>query len=536
MMTALLLMLAIPSARSQAGSLCNASLQDAVQQCPSTHSHCYTAAAQCFTTLSDIQDNNLPQVGNSFYALNVMQFFAKELLSNNCREVPQPYMENVSTDCFGPCLGKVYLCTLDAECTSCLSTTGSSANCDSTAMADVMSTCGCPHAYEVDNVLVIATSIIGAISVVGCLLVLVVIWAHNKDRRSLRDRILVGFFVANMIFSLANTIPYNLVRINAESCSSLDDQSPQFRCFAQGMWMCGKYMIGMFEVFILIASIVALYTGSNMIPFVYEVLAHAVCVSIGVIVWIVFVVECNNDIDNESGLLQTVSGSNTLNQDVYNYNTYVMLFIRTWISFVVLAMILWTGLRLYLRHLLKEWKNVFEEKSNMLILTPKDSKPDIGQANARILLQKKREGYLEIAAPLEPFVAVFILFSIPAIVMATAYCKKSTNFYAGQKVSCNQICELILSFRSFSSVLVYFLDLQSRKQLLDFRTLLLKLLRRIRDLWRWIVGRIGSSYRISFNDRVDVKNVEPDSTDNKLDYSDDENDYSGVAYELMLDS
>ena len=38
-----------------------------------------------------------------------------------------------------------------------------------------------------------------------------------------------------------------------------------------------------------------------------------------------------------------------------------------------------------------------------------------------------RDGYAEIAKPLEPFVFVFVIFGVPAIVMATDYCQSGST-------------------------------------------------------------------------------------------------------------
>ena len=63
---------------------------------------------------------------------------------------------------------------------------------------------------RLNNRWVYATAVFGALSVVGSLAVLAVGYGYNKDRRSHRDRILAGMFLANLLFSLGNAIPYQL--------------------------------------------------------------------------------------------------------------------------------------------------------------------------------------------------------------------------------------------------------------------------------------------------------------------------------------
>ena len=47
-----------------------------------------------------------------------------------------------------------------------------------------------------------ATAVFGGLSILASLAVLAVTYAYGKDRRSLRDRIVVGLFLANIAFSI----------------------------------------------------------------------------------------------------------------------------------------------------------------------------------------------------------------------------------------------------------------------------------------------------------------------------------------------
>ena len=66
------------------------------------------------------------------------------------------------------------------------------------------------------------------------------------------------------------------------------------------------------------------------------------------------------------------------------------------------------------------------------------------------------------------YVAVFVVFGVPAIVMATETCNTNTG-------NCNVICEMVLSLRSLADVAVFFSDPQSRAQLLNFPNLVQRL-------------------------------------------------------------
>ena len=60
---------------------------------------------------------------------------------------------------------------------------------------------------EITSRIAIVQVVIGTVSILGCLAVLAVIYGYNRDRRSLRDRILLGMFGSNLIFSLFYVIP-----------------------------------------------------------------------------------------------------------------------------------------------------------------------------------------------------------------------------------------------------------------------------------------------------------------------------------------
>ena len=96
---------------------------------------------------------------------------------------------------------------------------------------------------------------LGCLGCLGCLSVLAVIFGHNRDRRCLRDRILAGMFVSNLVFSAGYLVPYlnrcpDTVPLAGDSV-------------AIGIIISGKYMMVTYELFIVGASVVALRTGAT---------------------------------------------------------------------------------------------------------------------------------------------------------------------------------------------------------------------------------------------------------------------------------
>jgi hypothetical protein len=57
----------------------------------------------------------------------------------------------------------------------------------------------CAESVALINRLVVATSVVGAVSVAACLVVVLAIVAYSKDVYSLRDRIVVGLMIANAV-------------------------------------------------------------------------------------------------------------------------------------------------------------------------------------------------------------------------------------------------------------------------------------------------------------------------------------------------
>ena len=97
------------------------------------------------------------------------------------------------------------------------------------------------------------------------------------------------------------------------------------------------------------------------------------------------------------------------------------------------------------------------------------------------------ESYDELFRPLEPFVAVFIAFGIPACVMTTDYCRERSKYTSVNDDgvdtmsigTCDLTCELILSFRSVATVAVFFYSRENRSDFYNLRTLWTRLRARV---------------------------------------------------------
>ena len=65
----------------------------------------------------------------------------------------------------------------------------------------------CSDTVTTNNQLVYVTSVFGSLSLLGALAIVAVIYAYRKDEESLRERILIGVFFGNAIYSAVNIVP-----------------------------------------------------------------------------------------------------------------------------------------------------------------------------------------------------------------------------------------------------------------------------------------------------------------------------------------
>jgi hypothetical protein len=166
--------------------------------------------------------------------------------------------------------------------------------------------------------------------------------------------------------------------------------------------------------------------------------------------------------------------------------------LQVWTAFLVLCILLWFFLRYTFARLTKRWLVTLSEAEEQWDRDLCASDLQGVRKTKRRFLELTKEIYDELFRPLEPFVAVFIVFGVPACVMATEYCNDhsqvstdvSTGFiYVGK---CDVVCELILSFRSIATVAVYFYSREHRTEVYHVRT-----------LWRRLRARVTGWFQSS---------------------------------------
>ena len=212
-----------------------------------------------------------------------------------------------------------------------------------------------------------------------------------------------------------------------------------------------------YELFVLYASVVALQTGSVNLSSRRELFLHTLCIMTGAVVFILFY-----SAQSQKYILYTETDSfKTQQEALRDYNNTVESTMRIWLYILGFVVVFWAYQRFFL----------FERLRSEIQLAVRDAeKADAGavftgkRANTRHLLDLRQQGFDEIARPLEKYVAVFILFGIPAVLMATPWCSANSGKAGEDIVDCQHVMEAVLAFRTPATVAVYILVSGNREQ------------------------------------------------------------------------
>ena len=386
-------------------------------------------------------------------------------------------------------------------------------------------------------------AIFGSLSTLACLTVLAVSYAHGKDRRSLRARIVAGLFVSNLTFSvgMAGAIVVHVCKDGQHTQILSTDE----HIILTALVYSGKWWMMAYELFIVATSAVTLRSGTVNLPLHRETFGHTLCFVVGLTVFLVFVLK--------AGPLYRASLDPTGPEARDNSVTYTDLekdLMDGWVALFVLFMMLWVGLRLQLRNLNREWDAVAAETKEEWRHENQWIEPDTAVHDARNrthrLMDLQKQSYEEVVLPLAPYVWTFLAFSIPAIVLATEYCaaqaERVHQAKSGPTLGCYEGCYMVLALRPLATAAVYFWDPQCRAELRDYRTLGRKLWHRLSGLAAWTCGRDDRRRGLRFNHELDEVRIIDDDNGTG---SDSEHEAVGhgamsgtrtsVRYELMED-
>eukprot|EP00038_Savillea_parva_P010982 m.194261 g.194261 ORF g.194261 m.194261 type:complete len:1160 (-) comp19138_c0_seq1:40-3519(-) len=429
-------------------------------------------------------------------------------------------------DCPSPssCPARTSYCVLSNEqCTACLngSLPQSSETCQALLNAsgyDVQYGCWCPVGpLARQNSLVIATSVVGSVSVVACLVVILLIVAHRRDVTSMHARIVLGLMVTSIAFSTGNAIPANLVFETGPSCS-MYVMSLNTISFVRALWIGGKFGTVCYEIFIIGASTWALTGGMRRMSIQVEAVMHLLCMIALVGAFVGFLAQVHEDHGyTETAMQDTVynqfthlDSTDDLDDDEVDasdkayargkaqYDQVLATMLFVWNGFAGGAFVGWLVFRFSHFRLLQSWHKEMEAS----ISSERDDEWAATRRAAyrtrRMTLEYHRAAYAEVARPLEPYVFVLLCFAVPAVFMSVPYCvsRSKAEFLhygvvgprnvtghnmsgSGVFATCSLWCELIISFRSLATVIVFFASQERRAELWD-----------IRRVWSLLVARL----------------------------------------------
>jgi hypothetical protein len=110
-----------------------------------------------------------------------------------------------------------------------------------------------------------------------------------------------------------------------------------------------------------------------------------------------------------------------------------------------------------------------------------DTRRSTWRARRRVLAARL-DAFADVAKPLEPYIAVFVLFAAPAFVMSTTFCQNHSQASVTGRMetasnragsadvtygTCDVWCEFVLAFRSLGTVAVYLVPRRHRAEIIE---------------------------------------------------------------------
>jgi hypothetical protein len=349
-------------------------------------------------------------------------------------------------------------------CQSCLNGSIVGPRCDFIFAPSGLNVAGfctkCSSTVFLINKVVLATSIVGGVSVVACSWIILSLVAYGRDLVSLRDRLIIGLMVSNCVYSGANAIPMGSMYTDEIHCGQLKLSLETIR-LGRAFWFGGKFGLVCYEILVLGVSIVALQRGSRYVTTRFEAGLHSVCVGGGFAAFAAFFVLCKNIMasgyndatqsralspytmdyanvdDDQNDLVPGAPFSLRFDSARGRFDSLEQTMLQVWLGLLGVAIATWLGLRWKFLRLGKAWRH---RRISAESQWDRDlwARANEGQRLAKKrLLDMVRDGFEEVARPLEPFVAVFVLWGVPAMMMATDYCQQRSG--ASEELSSSSI-------------------------------------------------------------------------------------------------
>lgn len=255
----------------------------------------------------------------------------------------------------------------------------------------------------------------------------------------------------------------------------------------------------LYELFVVAASVHALRTGSSTIPRWVELAAHSACVLAAVVVFATFChwflpdiidnakfkeeyLAVNNAYGNTTGLYTAADRAHSKDAHAIYAGE-----LRVWLAFLGMVMVTWGYQRfVLLQRLQREWDASLadaKEAWDRDLWNTSDPLTHATRGRKQQLLDIYKEGFMEVAKPLEPYIWTFLLFAPPAVIIATPWCANDPHW-----PNCQFKSSTALALRPVLTVAVFFFDRERRAELLDVGTLRRKVWQRLWGFALWCAG------------------------------------------------
>eukprot|EP00035_Acanthoeca_spectabilis_P005438 m.113568 g.113568 ORF g.113568 m.113568 type:complete len:1135 (-) comp13027_c0_seq1:1812-5216(-) len=345
----------------------------------------------------------------------------------------------------------------------------------------------CPDSIHRTNVIVLVTTVVGSVSAVLCSACLIVL-VSSREIRSLRGRIVGGLLLANAVYSIGNAIPINKLQTGESNCG---ESALSFRViiFGRALWFGGKYAMAVTEVLLLGASLCAVRYGAKTVSVGVEIALHVSCGTAAVTAFTCFYLKgmaihgryLNSATENEaySSAYNYASLHDDRDDDLpgvaslehfangqAEFDSLIQRMLIVWNGILGFALIMWLLLRLVYLRTMRLWRSYEGAAHRNEILDEwADTRRSLWVAHRELIAMQQR-AYTYIARPLELYVAVFVPFGVPAVLMSTEWCNQRSGVTSKPSKldigtvsltygSCDTWCELILAFRSIATVCVF---------------------------------------------------------------------------------
>ena len=364
------------------------------------------------------------------------------------------------------------------------------------------------------NGLTIERSTVGAVGAILCLLAVMHIYGYGLSKRSLATRLTLGMLVSNFVVAVCDIVPTHLFRLSGELCGFFvigpRNTETATNCLPAAVGFLGVWSTTMYELMMVWVSIHALRTGKGSIPATRERALHLLCVGAGVAALLGYFSRCQDLGDDVASLEAEVYAAegrhgnfSTAQKTRHDqlFEAYEALPAQLWgwaLGPVVLAFLSWIFQRLLHHEMVQGWEDAKArhrafEQTDALAAIGLDPSSDTGAK----LLELIKLAYDEVVQPLELFVVVIFLFTVPQIIGVTPGCKGQTQAtfdqgYAGNAdapLPCEWVVALVMAFRAPVLAAAYLLpDPKVRAEAFDIPTL-------CRKVWGKVAGRCGCGRR-----------------------------------------